>query len=314
MPLSEGVHVIGTLSVNPDLSTLRSEEELPSSDEIVLYPLEKKWYDPSSETLQNVKFSQHVGNHDFTLEALSKLVDEEFLIVILPRCQRFYRRDMDLPASVYRQYLREFNVLLEGSPESQFHQLLDEGRTTFSEYDGFYSASIATPDDPGMWAEPFAESYPEFTEDVLELSGVRWSIVRLEEANHREVRKMGYLVITELEEVLSTEISRLFPKSRELKNSVSDNAWGGWVEDKRNGLDIHISEHMYLHNMVDFLKDIYAIAPSLNRINIERVYQSKSDIMWLRNRAMHPTKTLIRNRQNLQRFVETVEELNSILP
>ncbi|MFD1513447.1 hypothetical protein [Halomarina rubra] len=162
-------------------------------------------------------------------------------------------------------------------------------------------------------AEAVRERYPD--DDVIDdfifaiksTNELRYSIITLADVNKRRARELFYRVFSEFEVLLSTLVENEYPDSTSLFYDASPEAIGRWQKSKIDDLVVHISEHMYLSTLMD----IVGKSQSLRReFGYESRSQFKKDLgglIQLRNRIMHPTKTLVHDTEDLSKTISRLQ-------
>jgi hypothetical protein len=131
--------------------------------------------------------------------------------------------------------------------------------------------------------------------------------------NKRGVKQMLYKLISELSANLGTKIQNKYPESENIQKHLRPVTIGRWRKDQLNGLEMHISEHMNLIEMMQIIQS------SDTEFVEECGFESKKDVERLngvneiRNRVMHANRSLIYTRKEIGELLETIEDVENIL-
>lgn len=143
----------------------------------------------------------------------------------------------------------------------------------------------------------------DFISAVESTQDARYSIFTLADVNKRRSRELFFRVLSEFEVILSSIVEAEFPDSTTLFHDASAEAIGRWEKSKLDDLVVHISEHMYLTTLMKVVGKAESLRRQFGYESRNQFDNDLGSLIPLRNRVMHPTKTLVHNTEDLSKNV-----------
>lgn len=164
---------------------------------------------------------------------------------------------------------------------------------------------------------PVHELHPEYSvvnEFLARDYDERYGIVTLSDINKRFTKDSLYPLIAELANRLSNKIRNEYPNSEEILEPLYHETVGRWYMDKREGVQLHITEHMNLVEMQNVIlqsdSEFVEECGFPSKIQVQKQLGGINDF---RNTVMHANKTLVRDWEDLENLIERIERVESIL-
>jgi hypothetical protein len=167
------------------------------------------------------------------------------------------------------------------------------------------------------------EEYPnndlieDFIHAIESAKDYRYSIITLADVNKRRARELFFRVLSEFEVILSGLVEVEFPDSTTLFHDANAEAIGRWEKSKLDDLVVHISEHMYLTTLMKIVGKSESLRGQFGYESRNQFDNDLGGLIPLRNKVMHPTKTLVHNTEDLSknigrlhRAIDAVEEFH----
>ncbi|RZN61121.1 hypothetical protein [Methanonatronarchaeum sp. AMET6-2] len=157
----------------------------------------------------------------------------------------------------------------------------------------------------------YLEEYPF----VLVEADEGFFIITIADLNKRCVREAVYPLIVELERSLSDLIIRRYPDSEagELIARLGHHTVGYWFKSKLDGVELHVAEYMSLSEMVNVIKDDKALIKECGFSSKNQFSNHFSGLVDLRNKVMHPNRTLFHSQEDVGRFLGRVKRVKEVL-
>jgi hypothetical protein len=248
-------------------------------------PYSEKYYDVAEDELEALNEGQVVSTDTNLITVLKKLTRHPFLFY-----DSYGKRVLDQPAGESLPYRYESGTLTVGDTVYGPRQVYDE-----------YEALRETvaEDDRGLLLGLAQERH-------------RYFILTLPDTNKRPVRTLFYRLLMQLEtrfgDLLRTEYT-----SEELLSDVNPRALGQWKKNEIDGNKTHIVEHLTLGELKHLVGQNSALTRKCGFESSDELHGSLHCLSELRNKVMHPTSTLIRDTDDLRKYVDTVDSLGDVL-
>lgn len=318
MPVNHSIYTLSSICSIAAVETIETYKDNLSRYQdrpvkFIIMPFDMRYYDIEEEYIGKLDEEQFVGIDSPMIENLDLLTRHQHIITEFRPTYGYFKKGMEIPEP-------NENLNITTSDGRSISELTSEELIEY--YDGsasvhdkgeFYRIEGAPDSLPSLGPYEFVERYPEYKEQVLESErDLRWSIVTISDANKRGVDQMIYAVISEFERQLSEEIANQYPDSSELAGHVRNNTLGRWKSDKEDGLDLHITEYMYLSTMIDITIQSEPILENLG-YEADQFKNITEGVNQLRNKVMHPTKTLARTQNELQEALNCLSRVEEII-
>ena len=279
-------------------------------------PFDERFYDIQEEEIYEIDSEQFVGIDDKIIENIELLTEYPFIIALFRPTNNYFKNGMDLDRWIDtggKKTIKTSNGKYLADLNSQEIMEYYERNDFAKDRGDFYQIEYGGSEGPAVKPEVFVDLYPEHKEEVLNIEkSMRWEIVTLSEANKRGTDEMAYAVIAEFERYLSNYISDEYPNSSELVDHVQPYTGQMWEDDQERGLDLHITEYMYLDTMIEIAANTESILQNMG-YKRETIISMKDDIKDLRNKVMHPTKTLARDQEELEYALEVISDIEYMI-
>lgn len=158
--------------------------------------------------------------------------------------------------------------------------------------------------------EAYGRGFNYFENDPPEIFG----IITHSDLNKRPVREMVYPNIAQIAAEISDKIEEEYPDSRDLIDQLGEFTVGSWYKNKRDDMQIHISEFMSLSELKTVIEN------SNNEFIRECGFESKTKVRddlgsleHIRNRVMHANRTLVRERNDIEDIYRRINLTEEIL-
>ncbi|MFC7070587.1 hypothetical protein ACFQL9_13115 [Halobaculum lipolyticum] len=153
-----------------------------------------------------------------------------------------------------------------------------------------------------------SEVMVEIVDTIVDMDRkARFHILTLADANKRRARELFYRVISEFEVQLAQLVKQEYPDSEELFADAKPEAIGRWQKSKLDDLVVHISEYMYLSTLQKIVGKTESLRSQLGYTSRNQFDNDLGGMIELRNKIMHPTQTLVHNREDLANAVSRVK-------
>lgn len=251
-------------------------------------PYSEQYYDVENEELVDLDREHVVRGATGLMEVMKKLTEKDFLIF-----DSFGKRLFDQPEEDSLPYRYEAGKIeLDG----EFYG----PRQVYENY------------------EELKERLPEEKYDLLlglAQERHRYFIITLPDVNKRPVRTLCYQLLMQLETRLADLIKEKY-ESEDLFGEVDHRTLGLWKQDEINDNKVHIAEHMGIGEIKKIVRKDGDMVDSLGFRSKTQFREQLSGVVKLRNKVMHPTRTLVHDTDHLDRQkdrLDRVEELVEIL-
>lgn len=236
-------------------------------------PTAKKFYDVESEELRDLKNAQILNLDHAILKVWYALRKHPFVLVRIP----------------FREYW-----------------VSDSGEVGIGD----------PPDEEGdRYSYPWhvVESHRDIgSEDLLPYENERYKILTLADLNRRKAKEILYALISAVETEFSTEIEKAL-SSEEVFEDVKPETIGRWRQDQLDGMTMHIAEYMTtggLKKVAAKNEEVYENLGFPSRNQFEKQFSGMSK---LRRPVMHPNRSLVEDKEDLEEHLDRIERLYEFL-
>lgn len=242
-------------------------------------PIDDCFYNVQEEASQELLDSQFIDRDAHLMEAIQCLEEQIFLII-------------DLEPAHYLVDLKDPHIraVYDEPPE----------RSLPADADLFSPDEVRT-------------EFRELAERELRRYDERYMIITLADLNRRRVREMLYVVIGGLSSELASRIELYHPDSRSLFKYLREGTIGRWEKENLKDLNLHIAEHMTLVGMMQVIQGSDSDFVKSCGFESKKDVQTLNVIKKIRNRVMHPNRSLVYDRDDVGEVVEAIEEAQRIL-
>jgi len=304
MEIENQFHTAVEIATHPaSVETMESyEDRIPwyqsQNYSYIPLPVEGKYYNTEEGWLKEISGEQFIDEDTHIMEVLRRMQHHPFLLLDRNTMEEYYVVETD-DGDLRVLYGMMVDGVLEGEREIMMP--------------GIEDVAEKLQEKEGLSVHEFREEYPEKAEETLSYSfDEQYGIITLVDLNKRGVKQMLYKVISELSASLGTKIETQYPDSEEIFEHLRPSTIGRWKKDRIRGLNMHISEHMNLLEMMQVIQS------SESSFVEECGFDSKSDVETLnsindiRNRVMHANRSLIYDRKEIGEVIEVVNESQRI--
>lgn len=309
MNIENHLHIASEISSSPaDVETLDTYEDrihYYKSRNYTYIPMPKnmKYYDTEQGWQRDLDDDQIIMEDTHLMEVLRKMQRYPFLLIDYMDKKDYYVIEIGGDIRIFGESMVDlyssdfFLALAENIPNTTKEDIEEkvEGQDLLT-------------------AHEVRDNYPEVAQEFFSCSYEdQYGIITLVDLNSRGVKQMLYKVISQLASELAMQIESEYPESEDILKHLRPVTIGRWEKDKIQGLEMHISEHM---NLIEMMQVIQSSDGSFVR---ECGFESKKDVGTLnkinkiRNRVMHANRSLIYDRKNIDNIIEVVNESERIL-
>lgn len=248
-------------------------------------PYSEQYHDVENEELVDLDPGQVIGGATSLIEVIQKLTEHEFLLF-----DSYGKRVIDQPKGDNLPYRYEAGKIeLDGE--------LFGPRQVYENYD------------------ELKEDLPEKKYSLLlglAQERHRYLIITLPDVNKRPVRTLCYQLLMQLETRLAEMIKNRYD-SEELFSEVNHRTLGLWKEDEINGNKVHIAEHMVIGEIKKIVRKDADMVDELGFRSKSKFGAQLSGVVDLRNKVMHPTRTLAHNRDHLEKQRDRLDRITKLV-
>jgi len=140
----------------------------------------------------------------------------------------------------------------------------------------------------------------------------RYFIITLPDINKRATRTLCYQLLMQLETRLADRIISKY-ESEELFKDVNFRTLGRWKEDEVQGNKVHIAEHMGIGEIKKIIRKDGDMVEKLGFSSKSKFKDQLSGVVDLRNKVMHPTRTLVHDESGLETQVDRLLRIKDLL-
>lgn len=251
---------------------------------------------------------------------LEKYQENNYRYIPLPKSDQYYdQEDGSLHGIASVQYIdgsESVKEVFELLTENPF--LLEDEAASLEVYvvseDEFYLLSEDAPDHARVKdADEIEDEYPGIADQLTHVSEGRYRIITIADLNRRIVGEQLYPFIAELESSIAEVIEDDVNDPKKMYYNVSEKIIGRREKDILEDIEMHTAEYLSLGDMIGFLKGREHLLDEFGFESPSDCGSRLSSIQDLRNRVMHSNRTLIRSREDIQKTLERVEDIEEIL-
>jgi hypothetical protein len=236
-------------------------------------PEDERYYHVEKEEVYEIEADQYIEPNTPMLAAFSNFEEYDFLLIDW------------------------FNNLVTGETAIYIEDRLD----------GADASELAKDvlEDPDRVREQYRDNdvIEDFISAIESTKHVRYSILTLADVNKRRARELFFRALSEFEVLLSRLVEDEFSESTTLFHDASAEAIGHWEKSKLDDLVVHISEHMYLTTLMKIVGKSEELRGKFGYESRNQFDDDLGSLIPLRNRVMHPTKTLVHNTEDLSKNI-----------
>ncbi|MGQ3411162.1 hypothetical protein ACT4ML_02725 [Natrinema sp. LN54] len=156
--------------------------------------------------------------------------------------------------------------------------------------------------------------YPEYRETAREImeNDISIRIITLADINKRPVRDMLYSLISSLEMMFQRVIKTNVHEKDTLLKQMDPVSVGRWKKSQYHDVQMHPSEYMNFGEMKKIIGKSDELRSEFNYSSRNQFKKGTKGLVDLRNNVMHSSKTLVRDRdeiESLNRRIQRLEEL-----
>ncbi|MFC7212894.1 hypothetical protein ACFQO4_02210 [Saliphagus sp. GCM10025334] len=306
MDIESQLHTASEICSHPaDVETIDSYEDRIGHYESKNYtflpiPSSEKYYNTEQGWLKDLEQEQVLKEDTHLMDVLRKMQKYPFLLVDYIDDDEYYVYEgEEAKTTVPVDWVERNNELIHLNIQGEFldgEELLEY----FSEKDPISIHALR-------------EQYPDIADSELSYKyDEQYGMITLVDLNKRGMKQMLYKVISELSASLGEKIESRYSDSNAILKHLRPVTIGRWKKDQINGLDMHVSEHMNLLEMMQVIQ-------SSNKDFVEECgFESKSDVETLnsineiRNRVMHANRSLVYERKEISEIIEMVNDSQRI--
>jgi hypothetical protein len=262
-----------------------SEHYRENSFSYIPLPYSEQYYDVENESLEDLDYEQVVGGGTDILEVMDKLSEYDFLIF-----DSYGKGMIDQPEEDSLPYRYEAGkVELDGEfyGPRQVYENYDELKQRLSEEKHDLLLGLAQ------------ERH-------------RYFIITLPDINKRPVRTLCYQLLMQLETRLAEMIQEKYD-SEELFGELNHRTLGLWKQDEINDNKVHIAEHMGISDIKKIVRKDGDMVDELGFESKNKFKDQLSGVVTLRNKIMHPTRTLAHDREHLEKQFDRLNRVDELV-
>jgi hypothetical protein len=165
----------------------------------------------------------------------------------------------------------------------------------------------------GMDAWEVADTYPEYISEVIQHEeGKRWGIMTLADVNRHATRAALYPVYAELEQRFSNQLAQQY-ESPDLLDDLDSDIRDRWETARAEDIEVHVSEYLHLYQMKELIEDRDDLREAWGFNSKNKFDDHFGGPISLRNTIMHPARTLVHDRADLEKLLDRVQRLTRVL-
>jgi hypothetical protein len=248
-------------------------------------PYSEQYYDVEDEELKDLDWKHVIRGGTGLMEVMERLTEKDFLIF-----DSFGKRVFDQPDGQSLPYRYDAGKI---EFEGEFYG----PRQIYENYDSL------------------KERLPEEKHDLLfglAQERHRYFIITLPDVNKRPVRTLCYQLLMQLETRLAEMIQKRY-ESEELFGELNHRTLGLWKQDEINDNKVHIAEHMGIGDIKKVVRKDGDMVDELGFRSKSKFGDQLSGVVSLRNKVMHPTRTLAHNKDHLEKQRDRLERVNELV-
>ena len=271
-------------------------------------PEDEKYYDRNEGVLKDIEDEQWVEEDDSLDIVLEKLQECPFLLIRRYK-GHYYNPPVEDSSDEHPDGSESNSDDIEAKPQDV--EVEYEISSAEAVAEDFLSGESNEMLDDMISAKEYFKKHPELANEKL---GSLYGIITLADLNRRTVKQIAYPTIAELADVLSQQIQSRFTDSEELYPQLKPATIGNWIQNRQDGLNVHIAEYMNLMEMKqiivssddDFVEDCGFSSKTKCRDKLGSVNE-------LRKKVMHANRTLVHDREDLEKTLKRIEVAQEIV-
>jgi len=307
MEIESQLHIASEICSEPaDVETVDTYEDQVSHYQSMDYtyipmPKNMKYYNVDQGWLRDIHQNQIINEDTHLMDVLRKMMDYPFLLIDYVDVEGYYEFEVNgeirLINKAYFGIKEPTEIKLEYSGE-EFS--LDEIKEKIDESEL-------------LSAHDIQEKYPGEVGDLVRPYEEQYGIITLVDINKRGIKQMLYKIISQLSSDLAEKIESEHPDSEDIFQHMRPITIGRWRKDRINGLNMHISEHMNLLEMMQVIQasDEYFVHSC--GFSSKKDVETLNSINDIRNRVMHANRSLIYERKEIENILSVINDAQSIL-
>lgn len=311
MDITEQMHIAGEISSEAEVETMESYENrinyyISQNYTYIPIPEENKYYNTKEGWMKDIDKEQYISVECHLVDVLELLQELPFLLTNKEHNSFiFVNTEHNKYKSIYK-----LDAIDEVFSKEDVKDRIREGDTDrlniFEEYLDADGIKLKTIDEA-------IDNDINFGEYDFTPYSDRYSIITVSDINKRQMKDMLYRLFAELVSNLGEKIEDEYPDSNTILKHTRRDTIGRWKKEQIEGLNIHISEHL---NLIDMMKIIEAS----DRNFVQKCgFDSKDDVDVLssindvRNSVMHANRSLVYSRRDIEDILKAVEYSHDIL-
>jgi len=307
MDITERMHIAGEISSKAEVETIGSYEDrinyyISQNYTYIPIPDENKYYNTKEGWMKDIDNEQYISEECHLVDVLELLQELPFLLTNKEHNSFFLVNTED--KTCHRQYIlgaldevltkEDLRGRIRGN-DDQFEKYLEEDSHELQTVDEAIDNDI---DLGGYNYTPYSD---------------RYSIITVSDINKRQMKDMLYRLFAELVSNLGEKIEDEYPDSNTILKYTRRDTIGRWKKEQIEGLNIHISEHL---NLIDMMNVIEASDRNFVQkcgFNSKDNVDVLSSINDVRNSVMHANRSLVYSRRDIENILKAVEYSQDIL-
>ena len=307
MDITERMHIAAEISSKAEVETIGSYEDrinyyISQNYTYIPIPDENKYYNTKEGWMKDIDNEQYISEECHLVDVLELLQELPFLLTNKEHNSFFLVNTED--KTCHRQYIlgaldevltkEDLRGRIRGN-DDQFEKYLEEDSHELQTVDEAIDNDI---DLGGYNYTPYSD---------------RYSIITVSDINKRQMKDMLYRLFAELVSNLGEKIEDEYPDSNTILKYTRRDTIGRWKKEQIEGLNIHISEHL---NLIDMMNVIEASDRNFVQkcgFNSKDNVDVLSSINDVRNSVMHANRSLVYSRRDIENILKAVEYSQDIL-
>lgn len=143
-------------------------------------------------------------------------------------------------------------------------------------------------------------------------NGDSYEIINLSNFNKRQVKDFFYPPLSELANLLSKQIEDYYEDSEGLFSQVREHTLGTWFKAKQDDVELHIAGFLTLGSMISIIKGHGPLMQKCGFDDNDEV-DELGGIKALRDRVMHGNRTLVNDKQSLEKHLDRIKRTEEII-
>lgn len=254
-------------------------------------------------------------------EKVEEYREKNFSYIPVPSTGEYFVTESEEFRDLQPEQFLHYDASIRGAIESLTDQpfLLFSNRVRFYLLDDERIVGSTTPM-PDEWErigdfDDAIDEFPDREREVLDICRreARFRILTISDINKRQVKEQIYPVISELEWRFADEIRESGKSPEDLFDDLSPVTIGRWKKSQREDIEIGIADHLKLSEMLKIVGKDEDIRDRFGFSSRNQFDQATGGLVDLRNKIMHSTRTLVHDREDLDKLVERISRAESII-